>query len=544
MASRSKVDRRRTIGFVRRIMCLADHWYIVTFGLATWCCASAHGQDTRSDEDISAEYSKYITNDYHHLPMVGMNGEVSYYIASQTRYATPLPFIELLLNDDVARELEIVDSQLRDMKLAADAIRSAIEDSDKFLYETGWQAEGKRQAVNRLEGPCQTGRKVVDEILMPHQAEQLKRIFMSFHVRRLGLCAALENEPLLGELAITPEQKGRLEQVLKDNIGTSLLELTKLKKDAVEKILGELGENQNQEFQQVIGDLSILERGAISVFIMQLDPAFMEGSIKLEEEVPWPEYTPFLVTDRFDIGFDSVARRVDQLGVDYGATTQIQHQLLHILKSPDFNERFALSDSQKQLVNELSDQIQHFSDRRLDALNELIRKHGQRYLEYRKAFQEEWMAKRTELAVDVKNRIDGMLLPFQQEQMKALTTQIGCHRMGLVVTLTESKLGTDLEISDEQKKAIRQEGAELYKTLPRKMIEVESELSAKLLEVLTHEQRDKLKSLTCERIGFETGQLDLRRLLQEPHTLRDFVRDQQQMLEFARLATREEKADR
>lgn len=544
MPSGSKVDRWRSIGLVRGIVRLACHRFLIAFGLATWGGAGANGQDTRSDEDISAEYSKYITHDYHHLPMVGTNGEMSYYYAPQTRYATPLPFIELLLNDDVAGELEIVDSQRRDLKLAADVIRSAIEDSDKLLYETGWQAEGKRQAVNRLEGPCQAGRKVVDDILMPHQAEQLKRIFMSFQVRRLGLCAGLATEPLLGELGITPEQKGRLEQVLKDNIGTSLLELAKLKIDAVEKILGELSDNQSQGFQQVIGDLSILERGSISVFIMQLDPAFMEESTKLEEEVPWPEYTPLLVTDRFDIGFDSVARPGDRLDVNVGATTQIQNQLLHILKFPDINERFALSDSQKQLVNELSDQIGNFSDRRLDAYNELIREHGKKYVEYRKALEEEWRAKREELAVDVKNRIDGMLLPFQQEQMKALTAQIGCHRMGLVFTLTESKLGTDLEIADEQKKAIRQEGAELYKTLSGKTIEIERELNAKLLEVLTQEQRDKLKSLTCERIGFETGQLDLRRLLQEPHMLRDFVRDQQQMLEFARLATREEKADR
>ena len=507
--------------------------------LATAIGGRVYSQESELDSKIATNFSNYVKSDSHPILFVEMNGDLNAEYRPFHRYLTPLPFVNILSNEEVARELEILDYQLDDLKKVAERLHKAIEDSEAILDKAAFITDEHKEEVHRLlDEPSRAGFKVVDKILVPHQVEHLKKIFMSYQIRRVGLCAALTNEPLVTVLEISPAQKAKLELVLKESIEAALGKLEGLKKKALEDILAKLTRKQRQQLKNLFGDDPFLEKTPFSVFLRQFDPAFLKKSIELEADNPWPEYFPLVFICQFRIGFDSKPQFDDSLVANRDATIDIPDQLLEMLQHPKVRERFNLVDYQQQQLQECSALKRQFFQQKHEALNAHAQKHGWTNLD---EYQEVWSGKRRDLATEIKRRIDATLLPFQLEQLRQFSTVVGAQRIGVVYSLSSASLGKDIEITEAQKDAVAKAASRLFAQLTQDAENIEKKVNDKLLAILSPEQQRKLKTVTSEFIDLETGQLDLHHLLQQPALMRDVIMEQRRMLQFLDMPKEEKK---
>jgi len=156
----------------------------------------------------------------------------------------------LLRNEEVGRELELVDEQ----RARLDKVNDEIRDQMRDLFTRGRDlSDEERRAQFQEFG--EKVQKQVDGILLPHQRDRLKQIALQQQLRRSGgTGGALASSTMVEELGITEAQKEELAKVRKETEAELQKQIAKLRKEAEAKILKVLTREQQAKWEKMMGE--------------------------------------------------------------------------------------------------------------------------------------------------------------------------------------------------------------------------------------------------------------------------------------------------
>jgi Spy/CpxP family protein refolding chaperone len=114
--------------------------------------------------------------------------------------------------------------------------------------------------------------------------------------------------------------------------------------------------------------------------------------------------------------------------------------------------------------------------------------------------RENMQKRATELQAEVNN----VLLPHQRERLKQISLQSRLRRGNTSDAIASDTIAKELGITDEQKEKLKAAQEEAQKEMQEKLTKLQEELKAKVLKVLTAEQRAKFEKMVGEKIEFSS----------------------------------------
>ncbi len=162
----------------------------------------------------------------------------------------------LLMNEDVRKELEIVEDQEKKLREVGEKMRekmreafSGMRDASSEDRQAMW--EKARTKMREVQTEMQ---KDVDKILLPHQRDRLKQLALQQSIRYRGMSGALGGDTLSKELGLTEKQKEKL-RAKAEEVQKKLQErIAKLRKEAEEDLLDVLTPEQQAKIKKLIGE--------------------------------------------------------------------------------------------------------------------------------------------------------------------------------------------------------------------------------------------------------------------------------------------------
>ena len=111
----------------------------------------------------------------------------------------------ILRNEQMQKELEIVDDQLKELEAIGEDMRDSFQGLRDMSQE---ERDTKFREINKKF------EERINEVLLPHQQKRLKQITTQFSSRgRDGIAGSLTDGDLAKDLKITDEQKAKLKEV-------------------------------------------------------------------------------------------------------------------------------------------------------------------------------------------------------------------------------------------------------------------------------------------------------------------------------------------
>ncbi len=153
----------------------------------------------------------------------------------------------LLRRDDVRKELDLLDDQIKDLENVQQEQMQGMRDLFGQMRE---MSSEQRTAKMREVG--ESLQKKVNQILLPHQIDRLKQIQLQMQLRGSAM-GALGSETLQKELNITSDQKERIQARAQQVNDELRKKIEALRKEAQQKLLSELSPQQRSKFEQMIG---------------------------------------------------------------------------------------------------------------------------------------------------------------------------------------------------------------------------------------------------------------------------------------------------
>lgn len=162
----------------------------------------------------------------------------------------------LLSNEDVVKELELVDDQQE--KLAAMRQRTQEEAREMFSGLRDLSADERREKFEEFRTKMADRQKEIDKeidgILLSHQKSRLAQIQTQMQLRRQGGGSALSSDRLVEELGITDAQKEQLQKVQEEVRNEMRDQIRKLQADAQKKVLDVLSPEQRKKYEEMVGE--------------------------------------------------------------------------------------------------------------------------------------------------------------------------------------------------------------------------------------------------------------------------------------------------
>ncbi len=163
--------------------------------------------------------------------------------------------IGLLMRDDVRKELEIVDDQVKKIQALGDEMREQMRDLYSGLRDLS-QEERQAKFAELREKSAELQKELsakVDEVLLPHQRDRLKQIGLQMQMRYRGTSGLLTDQ-LAEDLNITDEQKEKL-RAKAEEVRKSLEEqIAKARAEARDELLEVLTPEQREKLKALLGD--------------------------------------------------------------------------------------------------------------------------------------------------------------------------------------------------------------------------------------------------------------------------------------------------
>lgn len=162
----------------------------------------------------------------------------------------------LLENEEVRKELEIVDEQVEKLQELRDKMREQMREQFQGLRDLSDDERRTRfeELRGKMEEQAKDMQKQVDEILMPQQRQRLAQISLQQRLQRAGTIEGLTSGELAEELGITPEQKADMEERAKEAQKELQEKIAKARTEARDKILSGLTAEQKDKIKKLLGD--------------------------------------------------------------------------------------------------------------------------------------------------------------------------------------------------------------------------------------------------------------------------------------------------
>ncbi len=164
----------------------------------------------------------------------------------------------LLTNPSVQKELDIVDSQMKDLEDLQADIRSTM--TELFEEMRGGDGGDRQQMFEKMrtkmEGKMKDMEADLGEILAPDQLRRLKQLGIQQQSRGRGGAGTglLDNDQLKKDLGITEDQEAKMREEAEKAQEELRKETAKLQQKALDRVLSVLSAEQRSQYKEMVGD--------------------------------------------------------------------------------------------------------------------------------------------------------------------------------------------------------------------------------------------------------------------------------------------------
>lgn len=120
-----------------------------------------------------------------------------------------------------------------------------------------------------------------------------------------------------------------------------------------------------------------------------------------------------------------------------------------------------------------------------------------------------WVERLREIRQMAGDKIDNVLLPHQVERLRQLRMQNLLRQRSLVDVITSDPVKTELEVTDEQTKILREEEKKIREELEKKIAKLRMQARDRLLGKLRADQAEKVKMMIGEATGMEAQRKEM-----------------------------------
>lgn len=174
--------------------------------------------------------------------------------------------IGLLMNEEVRKEIELLEDQESDLRAMGEEIRDEIREEmgDMFRGMRDLSPEEREARMEDIRARMDEVRKEAEgrmaKILLPHQVERLKQIEVQQQIQREG-GAALAEGSLAEKLNLSDEQKAQMTAKAAEARKELEEKIRQARQEAQEKILSILTPEQRAQYDAMVGTPFELQRG-------------------------------------------------------------------------------------------------------------------------------------------------------------------------------------------------------------------------------------------------------------------------------------------
>jgi hypothetical protein len=336
-----------------------------------------------------------------------------------------------------------------------------------------------------------------------HQVQRIDQIILRYHIRQNGFIRRFEVGGILHDLEITNDQLKCLGNI-KELIATELDAAAEEIRGEVEKrILDHLNVAQREHLKQIMIDLNINKPQSLDLMAAQIDHCeqFIQMADHFQIDCCMSFLDPFFEIDlkgnlivvrnpgeKLVVGVDEKNAEAMQDWIFFnGVVTGISQKELH--------SELGLSIRQVSKIEDLVDEIRMqctmisrpptgvFGDP-----DEFVK------------WLECMYINQTGLISEFSPTLTLLIKQFDERKFSEYRIRSEITRLGLTFSLTAGQLASVLDVSEDQKRAIRSELDEFVDYISKNTIEEEEKALNKLLECLDQNQRQQFDSLVCKQL--------------------------------------------
>lgn len=163
---------------------------------------------------------------------------------------------ELLAREDVRKELDLVDEQVKQLEGLRDRFRTRVREAIAQIREQRSSADGSseqvrdelRKAIEQVNADIQ---KEVSRILLPHQTKRLEQLALQFRMR--GGVTAFGAEAVQ-QLGITEQQREQLRTKSEELDRDIRRKVAEMRRQAQDELLSLLTPEQQAKVREMLGE--------------------------------------------------------------------------------------------------------------------------------------------------------------------------------------------------------------------------------------------------------------------------------------------------
>jgi Spy/CpxP family protein refolding chaperone len=168
--------------------------------------------------------------------------------------------MEYLANEEVQKELDLLDEQVEDLKAIRDESRDIFRNAfsgmrEKFSNTSPEEREEMMKEIRaKIDEEMKTVTKKMEDVLVPHQLERLEQIVLQQTMRRGGTSAMVDNESFREKVGLTDDEAEKLKEKEAEVQKELEEEIKKLREEARDKILSVLPAAKQTKIKEILGD--------------------------------------------------------------------------------------------------------------------------------------------------------------------------------------------------------------------------------------------------------------------------------------------------
>ena len=171
-----------------------------------------------------------------------------------------------------------------------------------------------------------------------------------------------------------------------------------------------------------------------------------------------------------------------------------ERDMIGLLQNPIVRREIEMIDEQYEEVLTRSREIQSELTRHIGSL--VLSSNGN-------VDREEIRQKIAEIREAANKQIEQSVLPFQLKRLEQVAVQVQMRKQGVVAVLTSDPVAAELDITQEQKKRLKERAKEIEEQLAREIANLRAKARDELFSELKADQRQKLSRMIGEDFDYQ-----------------------------------------
>lgn len=169
--------------------------------------------------------------------------------AQQYNIGGDSPVMSMLANDEIRKDLEIVDTQMDSLSQVNEEFQKRVASEMRSV-----DLSNASEVLSRMRGLTEAAKTEMEGVFLPHQLERLRQLGVQRQMSRKGVLGALLTDPIASILEISDKQKKELRDSAEEIEQELAKEMEALRAKARKKLFSKLNPEQQKELNEMIGD--------------------------------------------------------------------------------------------------------------------------------------------------------------------------------------------------------------------------------------------------------------------------------------------------